>query len=84
MFINFKMEYVYREEVPQEFENQGGVKFVRCKGGSNMYDLRRGSNMSDLRGVQMGLRTISIFKHKITQIYGLVIISVKGPRIIHV
>ena len=37
------MEHVYREGVPQESENQGGVKFFRFKGG--------GSNMSVLRGL---------------------------------
>ena len=38
------MEHVYREGVPQELENQGGVKFVPFKGG----------------GGQIGLRIISI------------------------
>ena len=32
---SFNMEHVYREGVPQESENQGGVKFVLFKEGAS-------------------------------------------------
>ena len=54
------MEHVYREEVPQESENQGGE--------SNLSDLRGGG--------QMGLRIISILGLRIIRVYGLRIILI--------
>ena len=30
------MEHIYRKKVPQESENEGGVKYVRFKGGGQM------------------------------------------------